>query len=132
MTLRSTTSLPWPYTLILDLCFLAYLNNEFFLCESPCKIEDRLRSFSPSWEKRWAGMLGGWNKRAEMDWEDMLNVADKPKQTGDETLYYDSDVATHFITVAIRPSRPYAHVESRILREIHLSPNVSQPKFVQS
>ncbi|CAD6587454.1 MAG: hypothetical protein TREMPRED_004760 [Tremellales sp. Tagirdzhanova-0007] len=108
MMFRSTISPPWSYTLILDLCFLAYLNDEFYLCESPRKMEDRLRSLSPCWEKRWAGMLGGWNKRAEMDWEDMLKVVNEPKKT-----------------VPLCDSRPYAHVESRVLREIHLSPNVS-------
>ena len=34
------------------------------------------------------------------------------------------------ITVPLCDSRPYAHVESRVLREIHLSPNVSQTNLV--
>ncbi|WVW80038.1 hypothetical protein I302_102011 [Kwoniella bestiolae CBS 10118] len=54
-----------------DLCFLAYLNHEFFLCETPQKIIERLQGKKPCWEKRWANFLGAWSKRAEMDWEDI-------------------------------------------------------------
>ncbi|WVQ64808.1 uncharacterized protein L199_002977 [Kwoniella botswanensis] len=54
-----------------DLCFLAYLNNHFYLCESPLKIIQRLQGKQPCWEKTWASFLGAWSKRAEMDWEDI-------------------------------------------------------------
>ncbi|WRT65601.1 uncharacterized protein IL334_002546 [Kwoniella shivajii] len=57
-----------------DLCFLAFMSGEFFLCETPTKIVNRLHDKRPCWEKRWAGMLGAWSKRAEMDWEDIPSL----------------------------------------------------------
>lgn len=54
-----------------DLCFLAYLNGEFALCETSLRIEERLEGKEPCWEKRWAGMLRSWSQRAEMDWQDI-------------------------------------------------------------
>lgn len=70
---------PFAQSIVSDLCFLAFLNDDFRLCETPKKIEDRLESPYPCWEKRWAGMLSAWNKRAEMDWEDVVKVSEKPK-----------------------------------------------------
>lgn len=60
-----------PYVVIQDLCFLAYLNKEFFLCETPSRIQDRVYGEEPCWEKRWAKMLCRWKQTEEMDWEDL-------------------------------------------------------------
>ena len=70
-------TLPLPTDVIHDLCFLAYLNEDYRLCETPKKIAERLESPFPCWEKRWAGMLSAWVKRAEMDWEDVPEVTSK-------------------------------------------------------
>jgi len=80
LELPGSLSLPLSPGIIQDLCFLAYLNNDYYLCETPRKIEERLVSPEPRWEKRWAGLLSAWIKRAEMDWEDVSKVVEKPKR----------------------------------------------------
>lgn len=80
LELPGSLSLPLSPGIIQNLCFLAYLNNDYYLCETPRKIEERLVSPEPRWEKRWAGLLSAWIKRAEMDWEDVSKVVEKPKR----------------------------------------------------
>ncbi len=70
--------LPLPPHIIHDLCVLAYFNQEFQLCETTLRIEERLASDYPCWEKRWAGMLCAWTKRAEMDWADVSRDTEQP------------------------------------------------------
>lgn len=89
-------------------------------------IEDALESGEPCWEKRWAGMLNGWVRMEDMDWEDVKvkAVAEVSKRVGSEsresrrpTIAERSDSArTRFSPAARRP----------VLKEIHLSPNVRQ------
>lgn len=66
-----------PPAVILDVCFLAYLNKELFMCETFWLIEERIFGPEPCWEKRWATMLYQWKEREEMDWED---IAVPPKR----------------------------------------------------
>lgn len=70
-TLPSKLQGQLPFVVIQDLCFLAYLNKDFYLCETPRRIEERVYGEDPCWEKRWAKMLHRWKEREEMDWEDL-------------------------------------------------------------
>ncbi|OCF58019.1 CAMK/CAMKL protein kinase [Kwoniella mangroviensis CBS 10435] len=100
-----------------DLCFLAYLNNHFYLCESPLKIIQRLQGEHPCWEKTWASFLAAWSKRAEMDWEDI------PKTI--TPLRTRSLPAARSDKVEPIPRGP--------LKEIHLTPeNVKTPVPAQA
>ncbi|KAL1409523.1 hypothetical protein Q8F55_003506 [Vanrija albida] len=94
---------PVPQSVVDDLCFLAYLKKSFFLCETSKKIEERLYNKERTWEKRWAAMLHGWERRAEMDWEDVPALRTTPSG----------------------PSRRRRHLPP--LKEIRLSP-VHKPK----
>ncbi|WWC87776.1 uncharacterized protein L201_002668 [Kwoniella dendrophila CBS 6074] len=96
--------------IIEDLCFLAYINHKFFLCETPKKIIQRLHGKEPCWEKQWASILGAWSKRVEMDWEDIPNTITPLKSRSAPT---------------IRNVRMEGN-PGRALREIHLTPNVMQ------
>lgn len=70
-TLPSKLQGSLPFVVIQDLCFLAYLNKEFFLCETTLRIEERVYGEERCWEKRWAKMLHRWKEGEEMDWEDL-------------------------------------------------------------
>lgn len=79
MSLPSRLQGSLPVGVLLDVCFLAYLNKEFCLCETTARIEARLYGEQPCWEKRWARMLYRWREREEMDWED-LPLSIKPSE----------------------------------------------------
>lgn len=66
---------------IQDLCFLAYLNQEFFLCETPERIRKRVYGTKRCWEKRWAKMLSAWREKDDMEWQD-LNSTGSSAATG--------------------------------------------------
>ncbi|WWC60192.1 uncharacterized protein I303_102757 [Kwoniella dejecticola CBS 10117] len=93
-----------------DLCFLAFINKQFALCETPLKIIQRLHGTGPCWEKRWASMLGAWSKRSEMDWQDIpiaitpLRVRSAPTLRSEKVDRYGG----------------------RPLKEIYLTPNVNK------
>ena len=72
-----------PKSILEDVCFLAYLNREFFLCESMRGIKQRILGPVPCWEKRWAGMLGKWTQKEELEWED---VPKKRNQHGESCI----------------------------------------------
>lgn len=100
-------------SVIEDLCFLAYLNGEFALCETSMRIEEHLEGKEPCWEKRWAGMLGSWSQRAEMDWQDIPTaITPLPKSRSSFTRVNGPTKAN-----AIGNSK------GGILKEIHLLPN---------
>ncbi|WVQ74572.1 hypothetical protein IAR50_004173 [Cryptococcus sp. DSM 104548] len=95
-----------------DLCFLAYMNGEFALCETSLRIEERLEGKDACWEKRWCGMLGAWSKIAEMDWQDIpaaITPLAKPR---------------HTVRPVLSTPDPPRHLGSKPLKEIHLSPNI--------
>lgn len=49
------------------------------------RIEEHLEGKEPCWEKRWAGMLGSWSQRAEMDWQDIPTaITPLPKSRSSE------------------------------------------------
>ncbi|OWZ50964.1 CAMK/CAMKL protein kinase [Cryptococcus neoformans] len=100
-----------------DLCFLAYLNGEFALCETSLRIEELLEGKEPCWEKRWAGMLGSWSQRAEMDWQDI--------PTAITPLLKSRNSFTH----VNGPTKAKGVEKSKggILKEIHLLPNAQDP-----
>ena len=89
MSLPAGLPRPIADSVIEDICFLKYLNNEFFLCETATKVREALASPDPCWEKRWAGMLGKWEQRVEMDWEDINETGGVTRKSGGSarTLY---------------------------------------------
>ncbi|WVQ78722.1 hypothetical protein IAT38_000809 [Cryptococcus sp. DSM 104549] len=104
-----------PDSIVEDLCFIAYLNGEFTLCETSFRIEDRLQGKEPCWEKRWAGMLGAWSKRAEMDWEDIPMAITPIIKTKSSAVPPRTHIKVH------------EKVKHRALKEIHMSPNTPLP-----
>ena len=67
-------------SVIQDVCFLAYSNQEFVLCQTSKDIVERLYGLEPCWEKRWAKMLSRWKKREDMEWEDIpMSRVEVPK-----------------------------------------------------
>ncbi|GFZ42689.1 hypothetical protein JCM24511_00406 [Saitozyma sp. JCM 24511] len=108
LSLPAGLARPIADSVIEDICFLKYLNREFFLCETATKVREALASPDPCWEKRWAGMLGKWEKRVEMDWEDI-------NATGGVTRK----------SVSSRGNKVQTK-HARALREIHLSPNTAK------
>ncbi|KAK4687402.1 hypothetical protein P7C73_g2725, partial [Tremellales sp. Uapishka_1] len=104
--LPSKTALPVSDNVLHDLCFLSYISGEMQLCESPQRIVARLQSPASCWEKRWAGMLSGWEATAELDWVDTAVCSRGLAKYASET-----------------PSGFGPKVSKlRVLREIHLSP----------
>ncbi|WWC68738.1 uncharacterized protein I206_102672 [Kwoniella pini CBS 10737] len=99
-------------SVIEDICFLAYLDHQFYLCETPLKIIRRLQGREPCWEKRWASMLGAWSKRSEMDWED-IPVAITPLRARSAPT--------------MRSAVKIEKYAGRALKEIHLTPNINKP-----
>ena len=66
-----------------DLAFLAYLNNDFYLCETYERFEQSLEGSDSCWEKRWADFLSKWEKGFEMEWEDKVRPRKVvPNRTG--------------------------------------------------
>jgi hypothetical protein len=57
--------------IILDLAFLSYNVNEFFLCESLDIVVEKVLCPEGNWYKRWAGMLSQWKQSEETLWEDV-------------------------------------------------------------
>ncbi|RSH94560.1 hypothetical protein EHS25_004364 [Saitozyma podzolica] len=108
LSLPAGLARPIADSVIEDICFLKYLNREFFLCETATKVREALASPDPCWEKRWAGMFGKWEKRVEMDWEDI-------NETGGVTRK----------SVSSRGNKVQTK-HARALREIHLSPNTAK------
>jgi len=106
MRLPYGVPIPFPASILKDVCFLAYLNHEFYLCESMEHIKDRILGPHPCWEKRWAGFLHGWKQKEEfLQWEDI------PPANAHNTT---QEPVTKRVIASQR----------RDLREIHLSPNV--------
>ncbi|KAL0252400.1 hypothetical protein I308_101791 [Cryptococcus tetragattii IND107] len=105
-----------------DVCFLAYLNGEFALCETSLGIEERLEGKEPCWEKRWAGMLGSWSQRAEMDWQDI------PTAITPLLKCRSSFTRVNGPPRAKRAEKP----KGGILKEIHLLPNEQAPPSLRS
>ncbi|WVQ94621.1 hypothetical protein IAU59_001701 [Kwoniella sp. CBS 9459] len=106
-----------PITVVEDICFLAHLNGEFALCETTRKIEHKLTGKTPCWEKQWAGMLGDWSKRAEMQWEPIPVAITPLRAKSDPTNNRRATKAVTSATITTITNKPQP------LREIHLSPN---------
>ncbi|OCF32299.1 CAMK/CAMKL protein kinase [Kwoniella heveanensis BCC8398] len=102
-----------PFNIVEDICFLAHLNGEFALCETTRKIEIKLSGTDPCWEKQWAGMIGAWSKRAEMEWE--------PIPAAITPLRAKSDPTNN--RRASNPAKSATANKPQALREIHLTPN---------
>lgn len=64
-----------PFSVLQDVCFLASLNQEFFLCETYKRIKDKIMGPVQCWEKRWAGFLCRWKQTSELEWEDVPQKA---------------------------------------------------------
>jgi hypothetical protein len=106
LTLPKDIPIPLPASILDDICFLAYLNDDFALCESKERVRDNIIGPISRWEKRWAGFLNHWSHKEELlQWEDI------PKKAGKTVREHSAQ------------RLPSAH--GRALREIHLSPNVS-------
>ena len=75
---------------ISDLAFLAYLNHEFYLCESFEKIQIALHQNATTWHRLWAGFLSKWNQSLEMEWED-VTVRDRAGQKGSSEANHRAD-----------------------------------------
>lgn len=87
-----------------DVCFLAYLNKDFVLCESLEKVKEKVLGVEPCWEKRWAELLCRWKQSPEMRADDTLRG------------FFDA--------VSVDAGATPKSIIPRPLREIHLSPNV--------
>jgi hypothetical protein len=67
-----------PDNIIMELCFLTYIEGSFALCETSKKVEERLYGADECWEKCWASMLYQWKRRTEMDWIDIPHKLSTP------------------------------------------------------
>ncbi|ODO04662.1 hypothetical protein I350_05271 [Cryptococcus amylolentus CBS 6273] len=114
---ESTTLRRPSQSVVEDLCFLAYLNGEFALCETSLRIEQRLKGEEACWEKRWASMLGAWSKRVEMDWQD-IPASITPIKPRHRTA-----------GPVISAPKPAQKTETKPLKEIHLFPNIPLSSF---
>ncbi|EIW66820.1 hypothetical protein TREMEDRAFT_34698 [Tremella mesenterica DSM 1558] len=113
-------------SIVEDLCFLQYLDGRFALCQTDIMVRSTLVGDRPCWEKMWAGMLGKWCMRNELEWEDIPPIKPKPISTRASSLpaiRLLSDTLTSMTTQIPKPARKQP--VPGVLREIHLTPNVS-------
>ncbi|BEJ05798.1 hypothetical protein CcaverHIS641_0303200 [Cutaneotrichosporon cavernicola] len=86
---------------LLDICFLAQQNKEFFIPENPKKMELALYDRYPHWQQQWATMLSKYERQREVkEWLDLFPP-----------------------TIAERTAEaPFCNRRKTGLREIHLTP----------
>lgn len=116
LKLKYNVSRPLSEDIVQDLMFLCYLHGDLYLCETPKHLIRHVYDRIPRWEQRWATMLAGWEKRAEMDWEDALPETREIKKCTIGGLCELTTVPTRVRAIGA-------------LREIHLTPLVSELSF---
>jgi hypothetical protein len=70
--LPSKVARPLLPAVLQDVLFLSYQVGEFRLCETSRNIEKKIYGRQPCWEQLYATMLSKWEKKADLEWEDLI------------------------------------------------------------
>ena len=106
-------------TVVADVAFLTYLNQDFPLCESYAKIKERILDPGTTWEKQWAGFLSKWKGSLELDARVTAGAVGRVSALKNEC----GCLVGLYRLMLLDLSTP-TKTTGGPLKEIHLSPNV--------
>lgn len=112
------------HAVLQDLCFLAYLNGDLYLCETSARIKERVYGERPCWEKRWAQMLAAWKERDDMGPTELVRTV-APAGSEHRVIAESSDLT--LLTVNMRVARSIVHKQAirHALTDVSLDVEVS-------